>query len=86
MMLLQIAVKFNRYMLGGENVAYTAFGKAVKKRLIDLDKSCGWLCERVRAKTGRYFDDSYLSKICTGSYASPKMVAAIAEILDIPVE
>lgn len=65
-------------------MAYTAFGKSVKKRLIDMEQSQGWLCERVREKTGLYFDDSYLSKICTGSYAPAKMVSAISEILEIP--
>jgi len=67
-------------------LAYTAFGKSVKKRLIDLEKGNGWLCERVREKTGLYFDDSYLSKICSGSYVPAKMVAAISEILEIPPE
>lgn len=67
-------------------MAYTAFGKEVKKRLIDLEKSQGWLCEQVRAKTGLYFDDSYLSKICTGSYTPAKMVDVLREILDIPEE
>ena len=65
-------------------MANTAFGKTVKKRLIDLERSQVWLCERVREKTGLYFDDSYLSKICTGSYAPAKMVTAIREILEIP--
>lgn len=64
-------------------MAYTQFGKTVKKRLIDIDRSQGWLCERVREKTGMYFDDSYLSKICTGARSPKKMVAAIREILEL---
>ena len=64
-------------------MASTLFAKTVKKRLIDLDKSTGWLCEAVSEKTGLYFDTSYLSKIMRGSYAPEKMVAAICEVLGI---
>ena len=66
-------------------MAYTAFGKAVKKRLIDMDKNQEWLYERVREKTGLYFDSSYLHKIMSGAYTPEKMVTAIREILDIPM-
>jgi len=66
-------------------LAYTVFGKTVKKRLIDMDKTQGWLCEKVAEKTGLYFDDSYLSKICTGAYEPQKMVDAIRDILAIPI-
>jgi len=65
-------------------VAYTVFGKTVKKRLIDMDKTQGWLCEQVREKTGMYFDSSYLSRICAGKSNPPKMVTAIRDILSIP--
>ena len=61
----------------------TVFGKTIKKRLIDLEKTNGWLCEQVKEKTGLYFDDSYLSRICTGKSKAPKMVNAICEILGI---
>ena len=66
-------------------VASTAFGKSVKKRLVDLEQTQGWLCGKVREKTGLYFDDSYLSKILTGKLTTPGMMNAIAEILDIPI-
>lgn len=62
----------------------TAFGKAIKKRLIDLDRPQKWLIEQVRDKTGLYFDDSYLHKIVTGKLTTPRIVAAITEILGIP--
>lgn len=62
----------------------TAFSKAVRKRLIDLDKSYIWLCEEVSKKTGLYFDSSYYSKILRGKVRAPKMRAAIREILDLP--
>ena len=61
----------------------TEFGKAIKKKLIDLDQPQVWLIEQVKMKTGLYFDDSYLYKIVTGKLASPKVVTAIREILDI---
>ena len=59
------------------------FGKEIGKRLIDLDKPQFWLIEEVRSKTGLYFDDSYLYKIKTGQLATPKIVQAIRDILDI---
>ena len=59
------------------------FGKSIKMRLIELDKSQVWLIEQVKEKTGLYFDDSYLYKIITGTLATPKIVTAIREILDL---
>lgn len=65
-------------------VQTTEFGRAIKKRLIDLDKKQTWLIQQVRERTGLYFDDSYLSKIMTGKLATPGIVQAIREILDLP--
>lgn len=62
----------------------TAFGKDVKKKLVDIDKPQVWLIEQVREKTGLYFDDSYLGKILSGRLSTPKIVQAIREILDLP--
>lgn len=67
-------------------MALTAFGKAIRKSLIDKDKSVGWLLEAVTEKTGLYFDNSYLSKISAGKLGSPKIISAICEILDIQME
>ena len=61
----------------------TAFGKDIGKRLIDLDRTQVWLIDQVRQRTGLYFDDSYLYKIKTGQLATPKIVQAIRDILDI---
>ena len=63
---------------------FTAFGKDIVKRLIDIDKDQLWLIERVKEKTGLYFDGSYLHKIRTGKLATPKIIAAIRDILDLP--
>lgn len=43
------------------------FGKAVKIRLIELDKTQDWLIEQVKEKTGDLsFDSSWLHKILVG--------------------
>lgn len=62
----------------------TAFGKDIKKTLIDLGKPQRWLIDEVRERTGLYFDDSYMYKIQTGKLATPKIVQAICEVLDLP--
>lgn len=63
---------------------FTAFGKDVKKKLVDVDHTQAWLIEKVRERTGLYFDDSYAYKILTGQLSTPKIVQAIREILDLP--
>ena len=62
----------------------TAFGKDIEKRLIDLERTQGWLIEQVRQMTGLYFDYSYIYKIKTGQLSTPKIVQAIRDILDLP--
>lgn len=62
----------------------TPFGKAIKRRLIDLDQNQNWLIEQTKQKTGLYFDSSYLHKIMTGKLNTPGVILAIREILDIP--
>lgn len=62
----------------------TRFGKDIGKRLIDLERPQVWLIDQVKQHTGLYFDDSYLYKIKTGQLATPKIVQAIREILDLP--
>lgn len=64
----------------------TDFGKAVKIRLIELDKPQTWLIEQVKEKTGLYFDDSYLWKINAGVLSTPKVMEAIREILGMGEE
>lgn len=59
----------------------TAFGKDVMHRLIDLDRRQAWLCEEIASRTGLYMDSSYMNKILTGQKSTPKIVAAIREIL-----
>lgn len=66
-----------------EEIPITDYGKAVKKRLIDLDMSQVELMNKVREKTGLYVDSPYLSRIFNGQRNAPKIVAAINEILNI---
>lgn len=63
----------------------TNFGKDIKKRLLDIDQNQNWLIERVKEKTGLYFDSSYMSKILTGTAKTPSITQAICEILEIEV-
>lgn len=64
----------------------TAFGKEIKKRLIDLDRSQTWLIEEVHKKTGLYFDRSYLYKIQTGKLSTLSIVNTINQILSLTDE
>lgn len=67
-----------------KNATLSPFGKEIKKRLIDLEKTQAWLIEQVGETTGLYFDGSYMYKIQTGQLSTPKVVQAIREILDLP--
>ena len=62
---------------------YTEFGKEVKKKLIDVGMTQRKLCEEVSTQTGKYFDDSLLSKIFRGQTYPfmDKFVDAIKDIL-----
>jgi len=66
-----------------DKFSLTAFGRDIKKRLVDLEQNQNWLIAQVSKKTGLYFDGSYLYKIMTGQLNTPKIVQAIKEILDI---
>lgn len=63
----------------------TPFGKEVKKRLVDLERSQDWLIQQITAKTGLFMDSGYMHKVLTGERNAPRIVQAIREILDIPV-
>ena len=61
----------------------TDFGKTVKIRLVELDKTQEWLIASVKEKTGLYFDSAYCWKVLNGVLTPPKIIEAICEILDI---
>lgn len=66
-----------------DRVKLTPFGKEIKRRLVDLDKTQVWLMQQVHEKTGLYIDHSYLFKIMAGRLSTPKIVKAICDILSI---
>ena len=48
-------------------VQLSDFGKAVKIRLIEMDKTQAWLIEQVRERSGdTFFDSSWLHRILSG--------------------
>ena len=59
------------------------YEKLVRHRLIDADMTQAELIEKVKEKTGGYFDRSYLSKIFKGRVKSTRFCGAINEILGI---
>lgn len=59
------------------------FRKAVKHRLIDLDKSQAWLCEEITARTGRFCDNSTIKRILDGRTKRSPIIQAIMDILDM---
>lgn len=61
------------------------FGKEIKKRLVDINKSQSWLIDEVAKDTGKYFDNGYLYKILVGQLSTPSIVTSISKILGIPV-
>ncbi|MBQ7346160.1 MAG: XRE family transcriptional regulator [Oscillospiraceae bacterium] len=62
---------------------HTEFGKQVKKALIDREQTGAWLVGQVRAQSGMYFDDAYLSKLLCGKKESERLEAVIREILGL---
>lgn len=60
-----------------------AFGKEIKKQLVDIDESQEWLIQKVKEDTGLFFDSSYLYKILTGKLATPSIVSSIRKILSL---
>jgi len=68
----------------------TDFGKAVKIRLVELGQTQDWLIQQVKARTGDYFDSSYLYRLMagktpgdTGRGGKPGKVDVICEILGL---
>lgn len=78
-----VIVKRKRSVKLNNMARITEYGKKIKFRLLEMEKPQIWLISEVRAKTGLYFDDSYLYKIMFGSLRTPKIIAAINEILEI---
>jgi len=67
-----------------DRMPLSPFGKAIKTRLVELNRPQKWLIAEVQVVTGLYFDNSYMHKILTGQLYTPKIVQAIQDILDLP--
>lgn len=61
----------------------TEYGKRIKHRLIDMDKTQKWLQDEITEATGLYMDRSYMTKILTGQLSTPKVISAINSILGL---
>lgn len=59
------------------------FGKAVKKKLIDLDQTQYWLTREVNLLTGMSIDRTYLNKVINGEKKSQRVQNAISAILGL---
>ena len=63
---------------------YTAFGLAVKTKLLDPPRTQEWLVNEINKDTGMKVDSPYVSKILKGVRKSERVTASICRILDIP--
>lgn len=72
----------------------TEFGKAVKMRLLEMEKTQAWLIERVKERTGdTSFDTSWLHRLLVGKVSgergyngNPGKAVVIREILGMNEE
>jgi hypothetical protein len=65
---------------------YTTFGLAVKHNLdAPPRKTLLWLCKEINKDTGLKVDSARMSRILTGADKSPRIIASICKILEIPV-
>jgi len=62
---------------------FTDFGKEVKHRLIDMDRTQAWLIDEIRTRTGKYMDQSYMNKILTGTESGASIIPVIREVLGL---
>ena len=64
----------------------TDFGKAVRKRQIDMNISQVELADMVRKETGKYMSTQYLQNILSGTRNCPAAVHALKKILHIGMD
>ena len=62
---------------------YCAFGKEIKKKLVDIEQTQEWLIAQVSEDTSLFFDSSNLYKILAGTHTPIKIVNSICKILNI---
>ena len=67
-----------------DNKPCSEFGKSIKLKLIELNKTQNWLIETIRLNLpDSYVDGSLLHKIIVGAISSGKVVDEIHKILQI---
>lgn len=66
-----------------EGGSITNYGKMVKKRLIDLERTQNWLTEEVNKITGLHSDSKYIGKVLRGVRQSQNVKSAINEVLGL---
>ena len=59
----------------------TPYGKEVKHRLIELDRTNGWLIEEVNKRREPKIDTSFMSKVLNGKVKNSRMTVIIDQIL-----
>lgn len=72
---------------------FSNFGKAVKFRLIEMERTQTWLIEQVKERTGGFFDSSYLYRLMAGTTpgkdgndGKPGKIEVICDILGLDKE
>lgn len=59
----------------------TAYGREIRKQLIDMGKSEGWLVGEIKERTDKFIDQRYLSAVLNGKRQCRWMVREINEVL-----
>lgn len=71
---------------GKERRKIKDFGKKVKIALIERGETQRELCAKVEIETGLKVDETYMSAILSGKKSPPRIVSAIAKILELDEE
>ena len=62
----------------------TVYGKRVKKKLIDIDRTQTWLIEKIKEELPTcYVDGSLLNKIFVGDVVESNIIPVINKILSL---
>ena len=71
---------------GGETMAKyvpTQFGISVKVKLLEMGRTQDWLSQECSKRTGMFVDSAVMRKLLSGTRKSPRIEAAIREILNL---
>ena len=59
----------------------TPYGKEVKHKLIELDRTNGWLIEEVNKRREPKIDTSFMAKVLNGKVRNSRITVIIDQIL-----